>query len=84
MASYDWSFLYKDTSAYVAVLKPNAVLSLATDIFAPQWYIKKDYIACLVSVKLEFCTERNRTFMDIQEEKGCLILQQIFLLLSTC
>ena len=40
MASHDWSLLYKDTSAYVAVLKPNAVLSLATDIFAPYWYSK--------------------------------------------
>ena len=41
MASHDLSFLYKDTSAYVVVLKPNAALSLDTDIFAPYWYIKK-------------------------------------------
>jgi hypothetical protein len=74
MVSHDWSFLYKDTSAYVAVLKPNAALSLVLTYLHLIGIYKQEYIACLVTVKLEFCTEKNLTFMDVQEEKVCLIL----------
>lgn len=70
MASHDWSFLYTGTSVYVAVLKPNAALSLATDIFAPYWYTKKEYIACLVRVKLELCTERKPKFYGRSRRKS--------------